>query len=140
MRSPIVFALAMLAAGTFALRALGTPPGPPGPPPTITSLPPTADTQPPKITALATRGRTTGEIRLPFRVSDDSGQAQVTIVVYRGGTRIKRQAYPLQSYDRGATYYLPWSTRIAGRYRFCVMAKDAAGHSSLQRCLGFIVR
>jgi hypothetical protein len=140
MRSSIVLALALVAVTSFTLSAHGTAAPPPGPPPTVTGLPPTTDTKPPTITALATGGRTRKEIRLPFRVSDDSGQAEVTIVVYRKSTRVRRFAYPLQAYDPGATYYSPWSTRIAGHYRFCAMAKDGSGHSSPPRCVGFVVR
>ena len=69
-------------------------------------------------------------MRLRFQIGDDSGQAAIVVDVWRKSANVLHRSFPLQSVDPATTYYVTWSSRSAGVYRFCVSGRDAAGQAT----------
>lgn len=96
----------------------------------------TRDTSPPQVTAL-TKGitRPATRTKLNFRVSDDSGQARVTLTLFEGGTQISHTTSAWGPAN-GSTWW--WNalmpSDMVGPAYFCVRAIDKAGNQSATRC------
>lgn len=97
---------------------------------------PAADTAPPRVQALASRGARGRLARLLFRVWEDSGRARDRITIRGGSTRLGAVAIGLRREDGGATYSVSWRVpaNAQGPLRFCVVAEDPSGNRSAPSC------
>jgi hypothetical protein len=131
---------ALLAITPVGIANSGPPAPPPGGPPNVPGPPPggATDVQAPLVRALPAAGHRGRQMKLRFTVSDDSGYARLTVLVYRGSERLARFPYDMQAFSAAETYYTTWAVRRAGRYRFCVIGVDPSGHKS-SNCAPFSV-
>jgi hypothetical protein len=100
------------------------------------------DTKAPRVHALPSRGVHGGKAKLRYRISDDSGETQEKIAVYRGKRRIARTTTLWGSAD-GRVHYVVWPSvprHVRHSLRFCVRSKDRAGNRSRLSCAPLKVR
>jgi len=124
-------------------RDLGTP----GPDSTYGAgelqLPKPPDVAAPSAKALASTGRRGATVKLLASVSDDSGEASLSLVVKRGSATIatiRRGFVPAVGQKTVAT---PWAVPAKapdGAYRHCVRATDRAGNTSALSCAQLVLR
>ncbi len=105
-------------------------PPPDVPPPDVPLPPSPQDIQPPRVQALSTSGSTDHNIRLRFKIADDSGRAAIILDVWLRQTTVVHRSFPLQDVSAATTYYINWRPQRSGAYRFCVHGRDAAGRLS----------
>jgi hypothetical protein len=119
--------------------ALPPPPAPPPPPPPAPPSPP-ADTQPPVIHPRNASGRHGRTVRLYFDVSDDSGEAAVTVAVFRRSAKLFERRFGYRGV--GGVYYTSWRipARARGVMRYCAEAWDRANNDSGFQCAVLRVR
>lgn len=102
------------------------------------------DTTAPRITALPASGRAGSDVRLSFRLSDDSGTAKDSLVIYDGSKVAARSTGSFHSVSTGSTYYWtfhsPASWRRRAGLRFCVRSADKAGNTSNWSCAAITLR
>lgn len=94
-----------------------------------------ADKQPPTVKALDVTGRTGRTVRLPYRISDDSGRAAATIRIFQGSNRIYGpRSVGMKDVSATATYSFAWTIprEGTGQFRFSVQGVDEAGNWSGQ--------
>lgn len=102
-----------------------------------------ADTTPPTVTALYSRGTVGGITSLRYVVSDDSGKTWDAFYLYRNGAVVRQYRTPLGPAVKGRMYgyklqQTPASFR--GTFRFCVQSHDAAGNVSKPSCAKVRIR
>jgi hypothetical protein len=100
------------------------------------------DTKAPRVKALPSRGVRGGKAKLRYRISDDSGETQEKISVYRGKRRIASTTTVWGAAD-GSVHYVVWPSvprHIGHSLRFCIRAKDRAGNRSRLNCALLKVR
>jgi hypothetical protein len=90
------------------------------------------DVQAPTAHAYASRGSVGKQMRLHFSVHDNSGHVAVSVVVFKGSREIASKSFSLQKLD--GNYWAPYTSAHKGTFRFCVIAKDAAGNKSGASC------
>jgi subtilisin family serine protease len=104
-------------------------------------LPSPPDLVAPSATALVSRGRPGGILRLLARASDDSGEVHLAERVELGGrtvATIDRDGFvPVRRSKTLATRWV--APKRAGVYRHCVRATDRAGNSSRLTCAKVVV-
>lgn len=96
-----------------------------------------ADTQPPKVTALASKGQVGGDTVLRYAVSDNSGKTWDEIFIYRDNKIARKYKTTLGAATLGRIYaYRLKETPpdFAGTLRFCVRSHDVAGNVSAASC------
>jgi hypothetical protein len=89
------------------------------------------DRVPPQVLAMSSVVRLTPQVRLQYRIWDDSGHAFVTAEVRRGSSILRRTSLGKQ---RIGFHYWYWAPPKAGDYKFCVSASDTAGNKSRVAC------
>jgi subtilisin family serine protease len=125
-----------LATAVPAAPPAASPPPPPPPPPAPTGR----DTSAPVVHLYAASGRHRKALRLRYRVHDDSGKTSERLVVYRGRKPVKTFTRPLRTTDADVAYWVTYTFRSSGAYRYCGRATDVAGNASALRCAGVRVR
>jgi Mg-chelatase subunit ChlD len=100
-----------------------------------------ADTTPPSVHALPSRGARGTVIRLLYRVKDGSGRSSERVTVYRGATVLTKSGWASFGPATGATYYFdfPAPSTLTGTLRFCVQSRDPSGNVSARSCAAVTV-
>ena len=100
-----------------------------------------ADRTPPRVQALRSGGTRGTNIRLVYRVTDDSGRSSDRITVYAGSRVLTQSGWAPFGPANGKAYYFdfPSSASMAGTYRFCVTSKDPSGNVGRPSCAPLIV-
>ena len=102
----------------------------------IVAAPP--DVKRPTVRAFRATAKLGKLVRLKYFVSDNSGRAKVTVSVFKGKKRIARHVSQLGSLPRHHSY--AWRASKRGRFKFCVIARDAAGNKSAMKCARVTVK
>lgn len=94
-----------------------------------------ADKAPPVVVALRSGG-TVIDAKLRYRVRDDRGRTAETLTVWKGNHKLVMMETSMARVDPKKVYWVSWRPGYGyqGRYRFCVVARDAAGKSSSRSC------
>jgi hypothetical protein len=102
------------------------------------------DAKPPAARAIATTGRLGTKVQLPFRISDNRGRARALVRVY--GMQLAlfaTLAMPLRHVGaHGSLQHVGWRIPVtvgAGKFKFCVLALDKNGNSSLTSCAALTI-
>ncbi len=97
------------------------------------------DAKPPTARAIAVTGKLGTKVQLPFRISDNSGRARALVRVY--GVQYALFAtlsMPLRRVgSHGSLQKVGWRIPVtlgAGKFKFCVLALDKNGNSSVTSC------
>jgi hypothetical protein len=100
------------------------------------------DVRAPHVRALPGRGLPGKKAKLRYRVSDDSGETQEVITVYRGKRRLGRNTTNWGPADPKVVYFVkfPVPKHAPHLLRFCVRSKDRAGNRSKQACARLTIR
>jgi hypothetical protein len=95
-----------------------------------------ADTTPPSVHALPSRGASGTIVHLFYRVKDDSGRSTERVAVYRGATLLTKSEWAGLGPATGARYYFdfPVPSGVSGTLRFCVQSRDPSGNVSARSC------
>jgi hypothetical protein len=93
------------------------------------------DKAPPVVVALKSGGTVIGA-KLRYRVRDDRGRTAESLTVWRGNHKLVLIETSMSRVDPKKVYWVSWRPGYGyqGRYRFCVVARDAAGKSSSRSC------
>ena len=106
-------------------------------------LPKPPDIVAPTISALASKGRKGGAIRLLSRVSDDSGEVSVVEEI-KLGRKVVARLKPVwfSAAARSKTVAVAWKAPASatGAYQHCVRAVDRAGNSSAASCARVVLK
>jgi hypothetical protein len=102
------------------------------------------DVRPPTARALATTGRLGTKGQLPFRISDNSGRARALVRVDGAQYALfATLSMPLKHVRaHGSLQHVPWRIPVtigAGKFKFCVLALDKNGNSSLTSCAALTI-
>src|SRR5665213_235995 len=89
------------------------------------------DHTPPQVLAMSSVTPLAPQIRLQYRIWDDSGRASITAEVRRGTTVLDRESLGER---RMGFFYWDWRPPRIGTYKFCISATDAAGNKSRVDC------
>jgi hypothetical protein len=111
----------------------------PSPPTTSTATPaprsrPPVRSRPPAVKALASALAVNRKGRLFFRASEALGSANLALEVFSGRREIWRDVLNDAGITPGVTYHATWRPSRVGTYRFCILARDAAGNRSATSC------
>jgi hypothetical protein len=100
-----------------------------------------ADRTPPRVSALKSGGTRGTNIRLVYRVTDNSGRSSDRIVVYAGGRVLTQSGWAPFGPANGKAYFFdfPSSASMSGTYSFCVTSKDPSGNVSRPSCAPLII-
>jgi hypothetical protein len=127
--------------GELILPSINPTPQPPQPPqPPVVRPPAAVDSVRPTVRALVSSGLRGRQVKLRYRVFDNSRTTRELVTVYRGKTRrVKRIGTEFGSTGpRGKIYFVRWRAPRrgvgGGFWRFCVQAFDRAGNKSKLSC------
>ena len=118
-----------------AQNAGGTTGGPDG---TFTTA--AADTAAPTVAPKSASGRYGHNLKLTWRLYDNSNASSMRIFVMLGGRVTANWSEP--DFVENGSYYVTWKApaKPRGAARFCVIARDRAGNTSQMRCAGITLR
>jgi hypothetical protein len=97
----------------------------------------------PKLRALRSSGRRGRNVKLNFRVTDDSGYTKQTYRIYfRKKLYAHTSSIAYEAADATKTYYVIWPVpkRVRRPVRFCARARDEAGNRSKWSCAPVTIR
>jgi subtilisin family serine protease len=118
------------------------PPGPPAPPPPPPPTSPTAarDRTAPVVRVYAAKGRHRRPLRLRYRVHDNRGRTGEVVSIYKHKKVLRSMKRRLRTTSNAVAYWVQWTPRARGSYRFCVRATDGSGNRSRLTCASVSVR
>ena len=98
------------------------------------------DVESPTAHAAAARGKAGKPTWLHYTVGDNSGKVAVVIVLFKGSRPFYTMTISggIQPVDSGR-WRTAYTFKSRGTYRFCVTAKDAAGHTNKASCAPVVV-
>jgi hypothetical protein len=99
------------------------------------------DVEPPTVTASPAHGKAKKPTRLHYHVGDNSGKVGVVIALYKGSHLLGTLTIKggVQAIDFGGDWWTAYTFAARGSYRFCVIARDAAGNKSRPACAPVVV-
>jgi hypothetical protein len=100
-----------------------------------------SDRTAPRVQALKSGGTRGTNIRLVYRVSDNSGRSSDRIAVYAGSRVLTKSGWAPFGPANGKAYFFdfPSSASMGGTYSFCVTSKDPSGNVSRPSCAALII-
>ncbi len=94
------------------------------------------DRTPPRVTAVKSAGYRRTDVRLLYRVTDDSGRSSEKVAVLAGSRVVTQSGWAPYGPSNGKLYFFdfPAPASMTGTYRFCVQSRDPCGNVSKASC------
>jgi hypothetical protein len=101
-----------------------------------------ADRVPPQVVAIKSLGYRGTNVRLLYRVTDNSGRSSDKVGVFAGGKLLTRSGWNAFGPANGKLYFFdfPAPASMAGAYTFCVQSRDPSGNISKASCAPVILQ
>jgi hypothetical protein len=102
----------------------------------------TTDRTPPRVVAVRSGGYPGTNIRLLYRVTDNSGRSSDKVAVYSGARVLTKSGWNAFGPANGKLYFFdfPAPASMAGSYSFCVESRDPAGNVSKPSCAPLVLQ
>ncbi len=101
-----------------------------------------SDRTPPRVVAVRSGGYRGTNIRLLYRVTDDSGRSSDRVAVLSGTRVLTKSSWNAYGPANGKLYFFdfPAPASMSGTYSFCVQSRDPSGNVSKPSCAPLVLQ